>query len=315
MKINSVLAFIIVIIIISCNEGTPPDLLSKAPYDINVVGRISSEYGYHYVKITKPIFTGEQKKIKSGDYTSFLSEIVEEPVENAIVSISDGTTVFELKLFTDTGYWKDKVKGFYRTVDKIAGIQGKVYTLKINYSGKEYLASDSLIVCDNFEFKDITQFYTEYQSYYPGQTHVVQNRNLFGFKKSNYWDRIGTDNAAFAKLDFAKLQIASGMDFNLFSHAGLTIQAALMNNSANGNVGWDDDMLLIFSKHSISEKYYNFIFATFSETEWKSSIFAGIPGKIPTNLSEGGVGFFHATDVKRKSISGKEFTDLILKNN
>jgi len=313
MKIKTFLCFITGILFFSCNEGTPPEMLTKAPYDINVKGRISTEYGYHYIKITKPVLTGEAKYTKGGDYTFFVSEIVEEPVEDAIVSLSDGNNIIELELFTDTGFWAN-YKGYYRTKVKTSGVTGKIYTLKINYNGKLYTASDSLAKVEDFEFNEISSFFPTFQRITDNQISFKRVINAFGFKKSNYWKwNRGNSELDVPNFDIAKYDIYISDYF--YSHIGLPIQATFTNNSTTYGYSFYEDDIILISKYSMSEKYYKYIYAQFSETDWKSTIFSVIPGKIPTNLSEGGVGFFHATDVKRKSISGKEFTDLILKNN
>ncbi len=313
MKIKTFLCFITGILFFSCNEGTPPEMLTKAPYDINVKGRISTEYGYHYIKITKPVLTGEAKYTKGGDYTFFVSEIIEEPVEDAIVSLSDGTNLFELELLKDTGYWAN-MKGYYRTIEKIAGVPGKVYTLSISINGKHYTASDSLAKVEDFEFNDVKSFFSFFQRITNKRVSLSQVINAFGYKNSNYWSY----NQGFSEFDVPKFDISKyeiyGASF-FYSHPSLPIQGIFTNNSVQIGRSLSEDDIILISKYSMSEKYYKYIYAQFSETDWKSTIFNSIPGKIPTNLSEGGVGFFHATDVKRKSISGKEFTDLILKNN
>ncbi len=52
--------------------------------------------------------------------------------------------------------------------------------------------------------------------------------------------------------------------------------------------------------YSISKAYYEFLSALMVETIWRGSPWDGPPANIPGNVSNGGNGFFRASDVKRK---------------
>jgi hypothetical protein len=55
--------------------------------------------------------------------------------------------------------------------------------------------------------------------------------------------------------------------------------------------------ILIARKFSVNENYGNYLRALLSETEWQGSLFEEIRGNLPTNISNGGLGYFSACSV------------------
>lgn len=56
---------------------------------------------------------------------------------------------------------------------------------------------------------------------------------------------------------------------------------------------------------SISDKYYEYLQALFANSEWVG-LLSDLPGDLPTNASEGALGYFWATDIRKKSYTVDE---------
>ena len=63
-----------------------------------------------------------------------------------------------------------------------------------------------------------------------------------------------------------------------------------------------DTLKVTVEMHSISRKYYDFLVAIALETEFNGDLFSGPPANIPSNISNGGLGFFIASAVTTEYI-------------
>jgi hypothetical protein len=59
---------------------------------------------------------------------------------------------------------------------------------------------------------------------------------------------------------------------------------------------------IVERKYSLNEDYVEFIRAMISETNWKGGYFDSAPANVPTNLSEGALGFFACCNVVSDSL-------------
>ncbi len=56
-------------------------------------------------------------------------------------------------------------------------------------------------------------------------------------------------------------------------------------------------------KYSLSEEHHQFISAVYAETQFKGGVFDRIPANVPTNISNGALGFFDASAVISRSFT------------
>lgn len=68
--------------------------------------------------------------------------------------------------------------------------------------------------------------------------------------------------------------------------------------------------VVVVLKKSCSPSYEYFLYCLFQNKEGTSFDFGDISSNVPTNISNGGVGFFAACDVKRKIFSKRELVEL-----
>ncbi|MEM9340065.1 MAG: hypothetical protein AAGA66_15115 [Bacteroidota bacterium] len=59
-------------------------------------------------------------------------------------------------------------------------------------------------------------------------------------------------------------------------------------------------------KASLSDQHYSFMRAVFAETQFRGGLFYVIPGNVPTNVDNGGLGFFGASAVISRTFTVTE---------
>ena len=55
--------------------------------------------------------------------------------------------------------------------------------------------------------------------------------------------------------------------------------------------------IAILNKYSLTDEYAAYLRALLAETEWQGSIFEDARGNLPSNISNGGLGYFSACSV------------------
>lgn len=224
------------------------------------------------------------------------------PVSGAVVELSDGENTY---LYKETS-----IPGEYETVLDIKGEVGKVYTLKVSYNGKLYFASDSLIETkpisvDEIPIKEIKHL--------EGRIYTNIDTHTFGYETSNIWiintryyDSLGNEFLP----QLIPIQIIKYRNFIFYTHKGVLHQGLFPTGfSSIGNAGAPEDTTE-YAKLSVSDSYYKYLISIFNITEWSSGLFSTVPGNALTNVSDGGAGYFFASDVKTIKVQYKDLTAL-----
>lgn len=287
--IFSLLAFL------SCErELVNPDdanfLNEELPYKIAIDGFISTEKTIYRVYLSKPfgILDGSQR----------------EPINDAIVSVSDGQNVFL--------YERVNSKGEFRSIDSIQAVPGVEYTVKVVYQGKTYTASDVTPVesCDEI-------FYVFERSIgYDDDGNPVQANDScialkcsfqnFGYRQNlsvianDLSDDFGLDSLS----DIAFLK--GNFTTSFYIHKSSCPQGVFTSMFKSFFIGGAATDSVELINMSISNEYHEHLITLFNVTEWSSGIFSTIPGNVKTNVSEGGTGYFYAVNAKRFRITFKD---------
>jgi len=192
----------------------------------------------------------------------------------AIVSITDGDTVINLT---------EKQKGVYVANSSYSAKVNKTYTLKVKLKNSdEYTASDYLypsMVID-----------TMYSILNNGAYDICikahnQNRNQGAAVIMNFY---ANDSLLTASLGDKVLYAKGGFYEKVFS-----IPAYLLKK---------DTSQVQVQMNSISYQMYQYLDDVKNETIWSTEIFRTTSANARTNISNGGLGFFSASDVLKKQI-------------
>ncbi|MCB0582440.1 MAG: DUF4249 domain-containing protein [Phaeodactylibacter sp.] len=273
-RIILLLSLILLSLLSSCQEEVgleTPTLPSRLVVD----GHISSEFKRHEVRLSL-----------SGDYRRGEAY---ESVSGAAVTISDGESVFILE---------EKGGGLYQT-DSLAGMPGRVYTLRIEWDAERFEASDTMSAIPS-SFPPVS-FANE------GNFRTMEyRRHQFGFPEANRWQVIvGPPDTLLQPVYTSTLGQQVGVEvdttgaytFNYFTHPTIEVNG-LMNFEEAHFYGFRLGRTVTQKRYSLSESYYQYLRALFSETDWRGTLFDSTPGPVTGNVSNGGLGFFSAQAVR-----------------
>ena len=267
------------------------------PYQIAVEGGVFSFGGHQFLKLTQPFEQNGKAK----------------PASGAKVEVSDGQNTYQ--------YRETEKEGEYESVEEFAGEVGKVYTLKIEYNGNTYFASDSMVAATEIELEQIpaeerTKYRKIKQWQEDGTVGFYNHIEIHAYKHK--FGCIETAKWVFGYLDTSMYvntpKDIALYDFPTYSHQSSILQGVFpMQREGSGPVYNDDEDALPIQcvKMSISDRYYNYLVSEFNLTDWSGGMFSTIPGNTKTNLSKGGTGYFYASDVKIRYLDLDELLKLV----
>jgi hypothetical protein len=260
----------ILFILVSCEEIMNVDFAGDSTKNLVVDGAITTDTIQHQIILSY-----------TGDYFAISAQ---EMATGAIVYITEGPNIIPLR---------ESKAGYYITDGSVAGKVGKKYTLHVKLpDGREYTASDSLEACAEIDSIRQSANYNTYMLgygydvlFYGHEPQPAGNHYMYELLINNtpYTDTI-------TEVNFASDEFVNGSFVRNY-------QVFRINESDLKNV----TNYVTLEMYSISKKYYEFLSALMVETVWRGSPWDGPPANIPGNVSNGGTGFFRASDVKRKS--------------
>jgi Domain of unknown function (DUF4249) len=261
---------LLLLTVCSCVEQVDLEdyIQSKPSGRLVIEGMITNERKPHQVKLTR---TG--KALPDDPY---------EPVTGATLSISDGFTIYTLNEVTP---------GIYLT-DSLRGEVNKTYTLHIEVAGETYEASDTMVPVLKFSQAEGIVL----GSNTPPKGYIETPLIVFG-SNAPALVNIVIDNPKqddkYTRLDYYAFP-GVDPDYILPKY----VEAAL---------AYDEGTRLTQSKLSLSPAFYEFTRALLLETEYKGGLFGSVRANLPTNLSNGALGFFGVCEkISRTGTIGKD---------
>ena len=261
--------------------------------ELFVNGGITSQLTYHKLIIEKPgsILNGQQS----------ISII------DAVPYIISGFDTIKYVLIDTLG------STFYRTTVPVKAELGKSYSLIIEYTNKIYRATDEMTEVDPFKFDEIVLPTKNTNVTYQGSPDLLSfsiSKHEFGYSKANIWVWFPNsgNNSFFMGLN-SYLEYSIGITYSHWASNPNAIFSFYTYQNALGPVIESDTITT--AKYSISDGYYQYLLASFSETDWKQGEFATQAGNLPTNFSEGAGGYFYVSDMYEKQIIASDLLELI----
>lgn len=276
-KIHILYLLILFLAYHACTEPIDLELKDGASNILVVDGSITNEHKIHSVTLSR-----------SAPYQ--LNDITPREL-NATVSITDGDTIINL--------FDPEDDGTYETDRELAGKINHVYTLNVVLeNGETYSARDTL-----YPIATLDSISCEYgKSDNPFSTEYVYNVHLFVqepeqpgqfYQWELFIDDVHQTDTITAK-QFASDELVNGSYFNDKNWTVYEIEEERIEN---------ETAEITLQMLSISEHKYDFYNAVLLETEYGGSMFSGPPANVPTNVTNGGLGFFSASAVTEKTIT------------
>jgi hypothetical protein len=272
-----VIILVLLITTVSCEKEVVLDLYSPAGSFLIVEGDIDDRLANQWIRLTSS--------------SSYYDQASAPPVSNALVIISDGITDYHFRESLN-----DSLKGYYINSALSSNLKEGVYYLTV-------------------EIED--EIYTSHSEYKPVPVidSVTFDLNIFSrlgitpdtiFDISIHFTNLeGNDIYYLTNLYINdRLKTVRPQDKTVIRGADLTDYVSLAVNNLNRDEINDGDLLMIEIR-SISRGQYDFYIDFFSQTSLSGNPFAGAPpANIPTNISEGALGFFQ---ISSSEIIEREF--------
>ncbi|MDA3893321.1 MAG: DUF4249 domain-containing protein [Salinivirgaceae bacterium] len=289
-RIYIAVLFAFMVVFNSCSERMDINPSELAVY-LAVDATLTNEVKAHTVKLTQ---------------TKLIMDTVIPPVQYATVTISDGERE---TLLTES----DTLPGVYLTPDNYAAEPGKVYTLRItnvdvnkdgvNESYESVAEMPKALKLDSvtvepfiMEVFDIKGWSLKCWAYDPPE------ENFYLFKA---WKNDTLVSDTLYEYNFTDDVFFNGQYTN-------GIECQRFDESKPREVVRDGDVVTLELCH-ISEEYFEFLIGAITEASFKAPMFSGPPANVPSNISDGAVGFFRVYYTIKGSdtvyIEHKEETD------
>jgi len=256
----------------SCTEDIPFDLNEEGFDRVVVEGFITNQAKAHEVKLSRT--------------TSFFNEEAAPAISDAVVTISNSVASWTL---TESPIGS----GLYYTPADVAGTVGLDHTLRIEVDGQVYEATDLMNPVATVDSVDV-EFMLD------GATEVED-----GYWAVRLWTTEPGDRVDFYRwrtlingvTDGDSISYASFGDDVLYN--GTTLEGYIIEGYGYESMQVGDSITL--EQHAISEAYFEMLLATNDQTNNHGNLFSPPPANIPTNVSNGALGFFSASGVSSKS--------------
>ncbi|MBN1253155.1 MAG: DUF4249 domain-containing protein [Bacteroidales bacterium] len=266
--------FIIILIISSCTEVIDLELNTSENNKLVVEGSITTEQKSHTVKLSRT--------------TDYFSNQATPKELGAKLSISDDENIFYL---TD-----DDNDGIYITDENVKGQAGKTYRLDIELeNGEKYFAESFLkpiFPMDSlkYEYKK-SDFPFDENYYYSIYLYVQEPPSIGDYYQWELYINGIHDSDTLRNKTIVSDEMVNGVYISKWPVYVIPDYKIL-----------NDTNMVKIQMLSISKEAYDFELALILETDYSGSNFSGPPANIPTNISNGALGFFSASDIVEDSI-------------
>jgi hypothetical protein len=257
--------------LLSCEETMDVNLTGDSAKKLVVEGSITTDTMAHKVILSY-----------SNDYYTSTEQ---EMATGAWVSITNGVDTFLLSE-TPSG------SGIYYTEPDVYGVPDRTYTLNVMLpDNEEYTASDYLKPCTKLDSIK--------------QTANYDFSNLgYGYDVLYFADEPEPAGDCYLFLLYMNSALYSDTITQVYVVDDEFVNGNYISNLAAYHI-YEKDLIdttyVTLEILSTSRKYYDFMYALWLETVWKGFPWDGPPANIPGNISNGGFGFFRASDVHRAS--------------
>ncbi|MEM9866554.1 MAG: DUF4249 domain-containing protein [Bacteroidota bacterium] len=271
------------ILVFACETDVTDDIdLASSPPKLVIQGGLERN-------VTSPL---PQQQIRLTTTNDFLSDEPNPAITEALVSITDGTTVWIMD---------HQGNGIYSNSDLSPQI-GVTYTMTIVWDGETYQGSDTLNEVPPFD-----RFFTEFEegTIFSPEGYFLKFDTTDPANIENYYYYRAFRNGEFVIVpDPGNAQILIASDE--FSDGQQIIGADI-----NGEVPFQVGERATGQQLGISEEYFNYLFQLFTQTGNTGINFGGNPppATIRSNIinldtpSRRAVGFFYTADVEEDTLT------------
>jgi len=257
----------LVLLAASCTEDLDWNLKYQEENLIVVEGKISNEAGRHEVRLTRPLYE------RNG---------TPEAVSGAELAINDGRTIHLLT--------EDRTRpGVYLTASDFAGEVDKGYQLRIRMDGRLITGVTYMRAVTPFQFMRPYPVQTDPLLY---EVHIADSDRPAIVRMELDWSHVpGYDTLPPEETHALIYHYTVG-----------TIDVNRLFPPDREHVRFPPGTIVFREKESVNGFYEEFLRGMLSETDWRGGVFDVLPGNARTNLSEGAIGYFTASEIIRDTV-------------
>ncbi len=265
------LTYLFLLSLIACQKQTDWNLNTQASDKIVVDGTITNENKTQSVHITYPITQlNETPRPMTGAFV--------------VVNDEDSTHIFTEDILNP---------GYYNSNSRFIGQEGHQYTLIINNNGKLYSAKS--LMEPAISFHPLTYSKNTGDNLY----HIDKVATSFNATQNAMWEVL---------LDWSAVAGYEGQDpqsckARLLYYSLPTLDVSEVLAPQMEKISFPAGTIILEKRYSINPEHAAFIRALLSETTWTGGMFDSSHSNVPTNLSNGALGYFAACGVSSISIT------------
>ena len=235
--------------------------------------------------IVESWFTNEQKvhEVKLTQSSSYFQNEAAPKVSGALVQISGGGETFN---------FHEESPGIYHSDDEIGAQYMTSYTLRIEYEGEVYEATDHCDTVPSLDYMDLNPNYND-DGELTGYDILVWTQELTGFGDYYAWRVLV--NGEYVSDTLSDFTFAS----DDFLGDGLYFEG--------WPIEWVEDVetgdVVRLEQHNLSKASFDMYNAIMLETEWRGGIFDTPPANVPSNFSNGALGNFVVSSMKASEVT------------
>lgn len=329
----------------SCTGAYDEDIANvlqqkNAEKTITISGIITSEYKQQTIIVSRSVDFSELYVSSDISPEQIKDTLLHRRVGGAKVSVEVAGKKYEFKEMHKTGNlyrhrendWTEVIPYdaiYYESIDSFAGIPNQEHKLVVEVEGKTYTATDVMPQVSEISFneksplcckvKDYRAFpengieydtATRFPTYLFGQkeSYIMGFRTITTYDKEeeakgNYNYQYYFDEPCYSFRQLAAPQLMGAIS----DVAYIEIAPGSWEDSFYTNYYTDS---LLVTKMSCSPSYEYYLYCLFQNSYGNDFDFGTMPSNAPTNITNGGMGFFAACDVKKKFFSRKKIIQL-----
>jgi hypothetical protein len=229
--------------------------------------------------VVEAILTNEMKRQRirlSLSNTHQNQEVLPVKGASVTVSCSSGEQSFEED---------EENAGSYLSALPFAASISDTYILKINYNGQNYTAFSQMSAVSSYNPIHYEKLQNDlYHLSNPTSSFTIDEQAMY---ELNIIWQSGTDSTIHVKTYRYQLN---------------TLDVSIVFSPEEESIYFPEGAMIIGKKYSLTQDYAGYIRAMLAETHWQGGLFDDEKANLPTNISNGGLGYFTACSVRTDTI-------------
>ena len=261
--------FLLVLLLTSCEERISWDLNSSTHNSIVVDAVLTDELKTQTIILSKPIETPNGQL---------------QPIVNATVLVSSDLLVYS--------FHEDSLgPGTYVSDQTFSAINGKTYSLLVTTNGKAYSAKAVMPAAEDFTFLKYQKNPEDNMNRITDVAKVFDPSDPAMYKIELNWSTVaGYEH-----------QNADSCKATLFYYTLPTLDVSEVFAPTLEKITFPSGTIITERRYSLTNEHAAFLRGVLLETNWQGGFFNTVSANVPTNVSDGGFGYFGACGVKEET--------------